>query len=91
MLISIIMRVNCKPALKPSVYTKQLFLRKQVCSAAAWSSPLNMRFCVTFQYANALIGDFIWNYFQTYLPHLIGDENPNNEKIRQIFGDQGGY
>ena len=44
-----------------------------------------------FQFAQALIGDYIWDYVKKNLPHLIGEENPNNLKIQQIFGDQGGY
>ena len=48
-------------------------------------------FSVRLQYAQALIGDYIWDYIQRFLPHYVGPENPNNEKIQQIFGDQGGY
>ncbi len=43
------------------------------------------------QYAEALAASFAWEYMKKNVPHFIGDVNPNNDQIREIFGDQGGY
>ena len=43
------------------------------------------------QRANVLMGKYTWHYLEKHLPHYLGEINPHNEKIIQIFGDQGGY
>ncbi|EGG24883.1 hypothetical protein DFA_03128 [Cavenderia fasciculata] len=43
------------------------------------------------QQANALIGANLWNQIMNDHPDWLGQVNPNNAKIIQMFGDQGGY
>lgn len=43
------------------------------------------------QLANGLIADYVWDLLQTTAPSWIPAVNPNNAKIQQIFGDQGGF
>eukprot|EP00331_Platyophrya_macrostoma_P021006 CAMPEP_0176466518 /NCGR_PEP_ID=MMETSP0127-20121128/37936_1 /TAXON_ID=938130 /ORGANISM="Platyophrya macrostoma, Strain WH" /LENGTH=374 /DNA_ID=CAMNT_0017859693 /DNA_START=511 /DNA_END=1635 /DNA_ORIENTATION=+ len=43
------------------------------------------------QLFNALIADWGWKRLQEDLPHWLGETNPNNDKIIEMFGDQGGY
>lgn len=43
------------------------------------------------QIAHSLIAEYLWSQFEQYHPDFIGEINPNNELIAQLFGDQGGY
>eukprot|EP00049_Salpingoeca_infusionum_P003096 m.63437 g.63437 ORF g.63437 m.63437 type:complete len:322 (-) comp11949_c0_seq2:272-1237(-) len=43
------------------------------------------------QIAQPLITDQFWQYLEANYSHLIPPVNPNNAKIEEIFGDQGGY
>ena len=43
------------------------------------------------QNGNYLIGDIYWDILQKEHPDWLGPDNVNNEKIKKIFGDQGGY
>ena len=43
------------------------------------------------QQFNALAADLIWENLKRDKPEWIGDINPNNKKIFDLFGDQGGY
>jgi len=43
------------------------------------------------QIFNAKLGDYLWQTLMTDHPDWLGDENPNNDLITQLFGDQGGY
>jgi acyloxyacyl hydrolase len=43
------------------------------------------------QLGNVLLAEYIWKHLEQHLPHYIGDINPHNQKIIDIFGDQGGY
>jgi hypothetical protein len=43
------------------------------------------------QIAQPLIADVLWRNILKKLPHILGDENPNNDKIEHLFGDQGGH
>ncbi|ELU17350.1 hypothetical protein CAPTEDRAFT_154594 [Capitella teleta] len=43
------------------------------------------------QKAQSLIAQYSWKYLGKYLPHYLGDLNPHNHQIRDIFGDQGGH
>lgn len=43
------------------------------------------------QMSNALISEFVWEEFSRRLPELIQPVNPNNDQIKTMFGDQGGY
>jgi acyloxyacyl hydrolase len=38
-----------------------------------------------------LTAKIIWGNLEKNFPEVIGPVNPNNDKIQQIFGDQGGY
>ena len=38
-----------------------------------------------------LMAEYMWRHLEKYLPHYLGEINPHNEKIVEIFGDQGGY
>ena len=44
-----------------------------------------------FQISNQLFAEYIWRDLEKFLPHYIGDVNPNNQRIVDIFGDQGGH
>ena len=43
------------------------------------------------QLGQALTAKIIWENLEKNFPEVIGPVNPNNDKIQQIFGDQGGY
>ncbi|XP_070574301.1 acyloxyacyl hydrolase-like [Ptychodera flava] len=43
------------------------------------------------QMSQVLTARYIWDKANKLWPEIIGKENPNNEKIRKLFGDQGGY
>lgn len=43
------------------------------------------------QIGQALTAKVVWENLETNYPDVIGPENPNNSKIEQIFGLQGGY
>ena len=43
------------------------------------------------QMFNALLADKIWSFLLRDRPEWLGDENPNNDLITQVFGNQGGY
>jgi len=43
------------------------------------------------QIANSLFADWMWETLQKEHPTFIGKENPYNDEIQKIFGDQGGY
>ncbi|XP_035680519.1 acyloxyacyl hydrolase-like [Branchiostoma floridae] len=43
------------------------------------------------QLANALSADYIWEWMEKEHPELLGKVNLNNDRIKQLFGDQGGY
>lgn len=54
----------------------------------------NLFFKISFhpsQIANALLGQIISDDLITNYPNFIGGVNPNNDLIKQTFGDQGGY
>jgi len=38
-----------------------------------------------------LITDVLWRKINENFPYILGDENPNNDKIEELFGDQGGH
>jgi len=40
---------------------------------------------------HAKLGDHLWNTLMKDHPDWLGDENPNNDRITQMFGNQGGY
>jgi hypothetical protein len=46
-------------------------------------------FCL--QMAQPLIAKVLWDNIMENFPEALGDENPNNERIEKLFGDQGGY
>ena len=43
------------------------------------------------QIANAFVADEYWNFIATEHPDWLGKENPYNDQITKIFGEQGGY
>lgn len=43
------------------------------------------------QLFNALAADWLWENLQQDKPEWLGEVNPNNDRIKQLFGDQGGY
>lgn len=43
------------------------------------------------QTLNALIGKWLFDNISKDHPNFLGPINPNNAKIQQLFGDQGGY
>ncbi|CAG2203667.1 AOAH [Mytilus edulis] len=43
------------------------------------------------QIGQALTAKVVWENLETNYPDVLGPENPNNSKIEQIFGSQGGY
>ena len=47
-------------------------------------------FCLS-QLGQAETAKVIWSNLMTQYPDVMGKENPYNEKIHTIFGDQGGY
>lgn len=42
------------------------------------------------QLANKLMSEYIWDYLETNRPDFLPASNPNNEIIKNMFGDQGG-
>ena len=48
--------------------------------------------CVSFcQVANAEMAKLIWRDLLQSYPEAVSEENPYNEEIHRIFGNQGGY
>ncbi|XP_052815063.1 acyloxyacyl hydrolase-like [Mya arenaria] len=43
------------------------------------------------QLGNVQVARAIWQEMEQQWPEVLGKVNPNNDKIRAIFGDQGGY
>ncbi|XP_077983383.1 acyloxyacyl hydrolase-like [Glandiceps talaboti] len=43
------------------------------------------------QLSQALSTQYAWSKMMEQYPEVLGKENPNNAKIRKLFGDQGGY
>lgn len=43
------------------------------------------------QTAQPLLAHVLWDNILRNFPEALGDENPNNKKIEQLFGDQGGH
>ena len=43
------------------------------------------------QIAEKLIADYSWTLLETKIPHVLGKKNPHNDKIKELFKDQGGY
>ena len=43
------------------------------------------------QVFHAKLGDHLWNFLMEQRPDWLGKENPYNDQITQLFGDQGGY
>lgn len=40
---------------------------------------------------NTLLADWLWNKISAERPEWLGSVNPNNDMIKQIYGDQGGH
>jgi len=43
------------------------------------------------QAVQPLIARQVWQELEKKAPHVLGPVNPNNQKIRQLFGNQGGH
>lgn len=43
------------------------------------------------QIAQPLITEVLWKNIMKKFPYIVGDENPHNDKIQELFGDQGGH
>ncbi|KAK7113997.1 hypothetical protein V1264_000135 [Littorina saxatilis] len=43
------------------------------------------------QYGQALTAQIIWEVAEKLVPGVFGPTNPNNQRIAQLFGDQGAY
>nr|CAD7259873.1 unnamed protein product [Timema shepardi] len=43
------------------------------------------------QDAQPLIANILWEHINEKFPHVLGDVNPNNDEIQQVFGDQQGH
>nr|XP_006816952.1 PREDICTED: acyloxyacyl hydrolase-like [Saccoglossus kowalevskii] len=43
------------------------------------------------QISQALTAAYTWTHLMQNFPEVLGKENPHNEQIRQLFGDQGGH
>ena len=43
------------------------------------------------QIAHSLIAENLWGRLLQDHPTFLGETNPNNPTIAQLFGDQGGY
>ena len=41
--------------------------------------------------AESLAAKTLWRILESKVPHVLGKVNPQNEIIRLLFGDQGGY
>lgn len=48
-------------------------------------------FCLCLQMAQPLIARVLWEDIMKNFPEAAGDENPNNQKIEKLFGNQGGH
>lgn len=48
-------------------------------------------FCLCLQMAQPLIAGVLWEDIMKNFPEALGDENPNNQKIEEVFGNQGGH
>ena len=48
-------------------------------------------YCLSIQYAQAGIAATVWDYLKKNYPEFIGETNPFNRQIVDIFGDQGGH
>ena len=44
-----------------------------------------------FQMGQAAFAAKIWEMLERDHPEVLGEINPNNQRIIQLFGDQGGY
>jgi len=40
---------------------------------------------------NQMLSDVVWGFLETDFPEAIGEINPFNDEIRNVFGDQGGF
>jgi len=38
-----------------------------------------------------LMGQYMWEILERTHPEVLGPVNPNNQRIQELFGDQGGY
>ncbi|XP_070574298.1 acyloxyacyl hydrolase-like isoform X2 [Ptychodera flava] len=43
------------------------------------------------QISQVLTSQYTWKGYKELWPEILGKENPNNDKIKKLFGDQGGY
>lgn len=43
------------------------------------------------QIAQPLIADVLWRNIEKEFPYILGNVNPHNQRIIQLFGDQGGH
>ncbi|XP_041376838.1 acyloxyacyl hydrolase-like [Gigantopelta aegis] len=43
------------------------------------------------QLGQSITAQIIWDNLEQLFPEILGKVNPNNDKIRSTFGDQGGY
>lgn len=43
------------------------------------------------QLGNMLLAEKMWEFIEGTYPDALGGVNPNNDKIAQLFGDQGGH
>jgi hypothetical protein len=43
------------------------------------------------QMAQPLIARVLWDDIMKNFPEALGDENPNNQRIEDLFGNQGGH
>lgn len=41
--------------------------------------------------AQPLIARVLWDDIMSNFPEALGDENPNNQRIEELFGNQGGH
>lgn len=46
---------------------------------------------ISFQIAQPLIANAMWDVLIEKFPTIFGPENVNNEKILEVFGNQGGH
>ncbi len=37
------------------------------------------------------MADWLWRHMEDNFPQVLGDVNPNNAKIIELFGDQKGH
>jgi acyloxyacyl hydrolase len=43
------------------------------------------------QVTQAMIAESMWTHLEQHYPHVLGPVNERNERIAQLFGDQGGH